>query len=81
MNKKNSKIRGHPYLNWGPLDLQSNAQLYPTAYQNYKYKKQPKEKVRGHPDFNWGPLDLQANALPLSYTPRPKATVYSKDIN
>ena len=76
--------RGHPDLNQGPLDLQSNA--LPLSYIpicsfiSSKRICNPsqsvvilllacKENKRGHPDLNQGPLDLQSNALPLSYIP------------
>ena len=34
-------------------------------------------KLRGHPGLNRGPLDLQSNALPLSYIPMFKYTIFA----
>ena len=76
--------RGHPDLNQGPLDLQSNA--LPLSYIPICYFTSSKriynpsqsvvilslaceENKSGHPDLNLGPLKLQSNALPLSYIP------------
>ena len=75
---------GHPDLNQGSLDLQSNAlplcnipicyftsskRIYNPSQSIVLLSLACEENEMGHPDLNQGPLDLQSNALPLSYIP------------
>ena len=81
------RYRGHPRLNQGPLDQQSNAlplSYIPTnmvtnnttkfLYPYFLMNKCAVLNYRGRLGLNQGPLDLQSNALPLSYIPKNRVT-------